>query len=111
VLADVVAARPWLVGDKPVAPGGDLLRITTHTCLRHNHRALRRRRIAAGLAVPCHVSSRDCGAVVGASPWLENRAARAGEGSPARACLDGRFVTYEQRCQLTQPDPRTVIDR
>jgi hypothetical protein len=45
-----------LVGDKPVVPGGDLLRITTHTCLRHNHRALRRRRIAAGLAVPCHVT-------------------------------------------------------
>jgi hypothetical protein len=32
-------------------------------------------------------------------------------GSPARAYLDGRFVTYEQRCQLTQPDPGTVIDR
>jgi hypothetical protein len=32
-------------------------------------------------------------------------AARAGEGgSPTRACLGRRFFTYEQRCQVTQPD-------
>jgi hypothetical protein len=93
VAGDVdIEARQWSLSDEAV---GDL-----HSRARDPPRA--------GSTI---VSSRDRGAVVGASPWLENRAARAGEGSPARACLDGRFVTYEQRCQLTQPDPRTVIDR
>jgi hypothetical protein len=37
-------------------PGGDLMCITGGTRLRHGHRALGRRRIAAGLALCCHVT-------------------------------------------------------